>query len=101
MSALRYRSRRGRRQVQRHLGRWCQSDPCCCQARRFVMAKAISPSELQKTPPPDAVIEAFNELIQKDWDGTEATVKQDAVVKLIISKMGLKAKERDKVFDNH
>jgi len=38
---------------------------------------------------PDAVIEAFNELIVKKFDGRSATVRQDEVISLLVTK-GLK-----------
>jgi hypothetical protein len=52
---------------------------------------------------PDFVIEAFNDLIVRKFSGSQATVKQDEVVELIMEK----AKEakvdvtRDQLFENH
>lgn len=51
--------------------------------------KIIKPSEvveLKKNIIPQEVFDAFNELIAKNWDGRSATVLQDDVVALIISK---------------
>ena len=38
---------------------------------------------------PEAVFEAFNELIARDWDGTRAIITQQEVVDLITSKMAI------------
>lgn len=62
--------------------------------------KPLSPSEVAKAKIdaiPDGVIEAFNELIAKGFDGKTATVRQDAAVKLICKKMKVRS---DKVFEN-
>ena len=51
--------------------------------------KIIKPSEvveLKKNIIPQEVFDAFNELIAKNWDGHSATVLQDDVAALIISK---------------
>ena len=45
---------------------------------------------------PSGVIEAFNELIAKHFDGSSATIKQEEVVALIREKMNC---TRNKVFD--
>lgn len=47
------------------------------------MAKPISPDEvieLKTSSIPDAVLEVFNGLIAKGWDGNRSTVYQDDVV---------------------
>ena len=44
---------------------------------------------------PDAVMEAFNELISADFEDGQATVRQDEVVALMIKK-GLSGKDIDK-----
>ena len=47
------------------------------------MARPITPREADDARGkhiPGNVIEAFNELIQRDWDGNSATVKQDDVI---------------------
>ncbi len=62
-------------------------------------AHPIKPSEVvakKEKSFPDAVFEAFNELITKKWDGSSATVRQDEVVDLMVKK-GL---EREEIFDN-
>jgi hypothetical protein len=48
------------------------------------MAEPISPEDVVQaklTAIPDAVIEAFNEMIAKEWNGHEAIVRQPDVVK--------------------
>ena len=35
---------------------------------------------------PDEVIEAFNELIARKWNGSKSTLKQDEVIELILEK---------------
>lgn len=63
------------------------------------MTNPIKPNEVEsKVTKPDEVIEAFNELIQKYWDGDQATFKQDEIVKLISKKMN---KKPQFLFDNH
>lgn len=55
--------------------------------------RPISPEEIVAVKTrliPGFVFDAFNELIARDWDGVEATVKQDEVVKLIRAKQGAK-----------
>ena len=56
-------------------------------------AKPITPGEVckaKKDSLPDEVLEAFNELIAKHWDGSSATIRQKEVVALIKSKLDLK-----------
>jgi hypothetical protein len=73
------------------------------QKRRPAMAanaRPLSPKEVVKkkiNSIPDAVFEAFNELIAKDFNGAFAIVKQKEVVKLLVEK-GLKEKE---IYENH
>lgn len=62
--------------------------------------RPIRPSELAKRKKavlPNAVLEAFNELIAQHFSGGSATIKQDDVVTLMVKK-GLKRKE---VFERH
>lgn len=47
---------------------------------------------------PDGVIEVFNELIQKNWDGRESRIKQRDAIKAICAKMSCKS---DEVIKNH
>ncbi len=67
------------------------------------MEKKVAPikaSEIDKVRHqaiPDVVVEAFNELILKNFSSGSATVMQDDVAKLIVQK-GLK---RQDIFDNH
>ena len=52
------------------------------------MAKPIRPDSLIKLIEdgiPDEVIQAFNALIAKEWDGQEAMITQNAVVREILS----------------
>lgn len=49
---------------------------------------------------PEAVIESFNELIQKKFDGRQAVIKQKDVVEIILSKMPEGTKSQD-LIDNH
>lgn len=67
------------------------------------MTKPIIPSEVTKAEPskPAFVYEAFNSLIQKEWDRKRATFRQDAVVDLIRGLAGEPTPSRDYVFDNH
>ena len=48
---------------------------------------------------PNAVIESFNELIAKKFNGSQSTIKQDEIVKHILSKDG--SINRQDIFDNH
>lgn len=63
--------------------------------------KAISPNELiaqKKEEFPSVVIEVVNELLKKKWDGKEARIMQDDIVKGII---GRSSYSKDYIFDNH
>lgn len=59
--------------------------------RRNAMAvKPISPKEVVNNKAgiiPDAIFEAFNELIAKKWDGTRSVIEQDEVIDVAIAKM--------------
>lgn len=60
------------------------------------MIKPISPNEINKTKYiPDEVIELFNELINRNFNGTEAVFDQDEIVELISIKLCI---TREKVF---
>jgi hypothetical protein len=62
------------------------------------MVVPIKPQDIKKGKVfPDKVIEAFNELILKNYHGTSAIVKQEDVVVLMLEK-GL---EREDIFDNN
>lgn len=53
--------------------------------------KSITPDEVvekKQEQLPDFVVEAFNEMIAKNWNGRSASFKQDDVVNLICQKMG-------------
>lgn len=52
----------------------------------------ITPAEIKATINPQ-VEEAFNELIQKHWDGEIAIVPVDQVIVLIAEKLGIDVKE--------
>lgn len=63
----------------------------------------IKPSQVikkKKDGIPDYVIESFNELIAKHFDGSSSTIKQDEILSVILSKM-LEGSSRQDVFDNH
>ena len=63
--------------------------------------KPIKPSEVTKVKAsaiPPKVIEAFNELIAENWDGSSARITQDEAVSRIMKK--LKLKRRETIFDN-
>lgn len=62
------------------------------------LVRPIKPSEVvaAKTAVlPDEVLEAFNELIVKKWDGRSATVKQDDVVTLAVEKLEKRTEKRE------
>lgn len=63
----------------------------------------IKPSQVVKKKKdgiPDYVIESFNELIAKHFDGSSSTIKQDEVMSVILSKMPEGSKRQD-VYDNN
>ncbi len=70
------------------------------------MVKPLNPREVQSLNQrfrteriPDEVIEIFNEMIVKEWNGRDATIRQDDIVAAVVEKLGL---ESDRpVFDNH
>ncbi len=56
------------------------------------MVQPIKPSEVILKKAlfiPDEVIEAFNELIAKKWNGTLAIIKQNEIVELVGAKLSL------------
>ena len=66
--------------------------------------KLITPSEVDdvKTAKiPDAVFEAFNEMIAENWDGSQSIVKQPAVMLRVLEKLKQDFPEitRQDVFD--
>lgn len=63
------------------------------------MTEPIKPREVKENATkPDEVIEGFNELIQKYWDGTRAKFRQVEAAELIANKMEVQTKL---LFDNH
>lgn len=63
------------------------------------MTEPIKPQDIEfDTNKPDEVIEVFNDLIRKYWDGYLATFKQDEAVILIANKMN---KPSRFLFENH
>lgn len=63
----------------------------------------IKPSQVIKAKKdglPDFVIEAFNGLIAKNFNGSYSTVQQDEVLSVILSKMP-EGSTRQQVFDNN
>lgn len=56
------------------------------------MKKPITPDEVisrKKESLPDEVIEAFNELIAFNWNGYQASIKQEDVCNLICKKLNI------------
>jgi hypothetical protein len=52
------------------------------------VTKPITPKEVRETATkPDVVIEVFNELIQKYWDGDQAVIKESEAAQLISKRM--------------
>jgi len=67
------------------------------------MIEPIKPSEIVKAKRkalPDAVIETFNKMIARSWDGTMATIRQDDIIAELISKEDFPYTRGD-IFDNH
>lgn len=65
--------------------------------------KPISPNDVvaQKLKQiPDQVIQAFNELIAKKWNGSKAVIEQDEVIAKIIA-IFFGTITRQEIFDNH
>lgn len=65
------------------------------------MVKPISPDDvvkIKKQNMPDEVIETFNELIAKEWNGRYALLFAGKVASAIAKKLHVKV---DKVYDNH
>lgn len=65
--------------------------------------KPITPKQVDKEKSsqfPDFVIESFNHLIAKNWDGDCSVIEQDEVITLILARApgGI---DRASVFDNH
>ena len=63
----------------------------------------IKPSQVVKKKKdgiPDFVIESFNDLIVKHFNGNSSTIKQDEILSVIFSKMSKGSKRQD-VFDNN
>ena len=58
------------------------------------MIEPIKPDEVDKKLEsiPDEVIESFNEMITKKWDGHSSKFKQDDIVNIILTKMNIKMK---------
>lgn len=64
------------------------------------MIEPIKPQHMTKAKLeslPDAVMEAFNELIAKHWNGRNSRFKQEEVVELIVQKKGC---SRSDIFEN-
>lgn len=69
------------------------------------MVKPIKPEDIEKIKEaqiPNEVIEAFNDLITKNWDGTSSCVLQDDAINSIINKFGHTDIKhmRKKIFDH-
>lgn len=62
------------------------------------MTEPIKPKDVKlSATKPDEVLEVFNELIQRYWDGTQARIKQEEAVALISTRMKISTKV---VFEN-
>lgn len=68
--------------------------------------KPITPDEIldaKEASIPDEMFEAINELIVKNWNGSESRFRQNDIIELFLSKIGennIQA-NREKIFDNH
>jgi hypothetical protein len=63
--------------------------------------KPITPDEIAKSRAseiPDEVIDAFNDLLKKKFDGEQAIIEQIEVVHAIMVKMDLKPEDREVIF---
>lgn len=75
-------------EVVNSLPKWMRVD----EKGNCMAIKPIRPSEViskKKELLPDEVLEAFNELIAKEWDGREASFKLKEVVPLIAKKLNI------------
>ena len=71
------------------------------QQKELGLSQPITPEQVVSKKAeliPGGVIEAFNELITKNFNGSSSTVKQSDAVALIMQKMDC---ARDKVFSEH
>lgn len=59
------------------------------------MTKPITPNEVNGPEIPDAVIEVFNELIRRSFDGRHAMFEQETVVKAIMAKLDREIREAE------
>jgi len=50
------------------------------------MTEPIKPGEVSRAPIPDNVIEVFNELIQKHWDGEKAQFSLNEAVEAVVKR---------------
>ncbi len=58
------------------------------------MTQPIRPDEMEsRSIKPAGVIQAFNEMIAEFWDGAQASILQEEVVKLIAEKMNMTEKQ--------
>jgi hypothetical protein len=84
-------------------------EKCNCGAEDEFMSKKkvikpISPDNVvkaKKASLPDEVIESFNELIAKNWNGSYSEFKQDDVIDLILGKMDWPKESRHDLFENN
>jgi hypothetical protein len=60
---------------------------------KTMSVQPISPGQVRAAPKPYEVIQVFNELIQKHWDGDRAVVKQDDAVGMIMERMDISHSE--------
>lgn len=62
------------------------------------MTKPITLPQEVKSAMPDEIVEVFNDLIQRYWDGRQARFKQEEAVGLIATKLSIRP---NSVFDKH
>lgn len=66
--------------------------------------KPITPDEVTARKAailPSEVLTAFNGMIAENWNGSESSFKQDAVLRRILAHFGNHTYTRQKVLDNH
>lgn len=56
----------------------------------------IKPEDVKDAPVPEEVVQVFNDLIQKHWDGKEARIEQSEVLLAVCLAMGI---SKHQVFD--
>ena len=68
------------------------------------MSEPIKPEDVidaKKKTLPSEVIDSFNFLIARNWNGRSATVLQKDVCDEIVRRMGLDGGTRERIYENH